>query len=148
MKKRRKKKKEGVIETLTKPFIPEFKFKDVLQVIIGAAILSVPVGFTQETWDLGLTLPLANILGILVLSLLFISMFTYYYYHRRASEKRWTVYVNRVLSTYAVSFLVVAVILGLIQVTPWASDFALAFKRAVIVTFPASLSAAIADTLK
>jgi len=41
----------------------EFQLKDVLQVMIGASILSIPVGFTEETWYLGETLPMANIIA-------------------------------------------------------------------------------------
>jgi uncharacterized membrane protein len=144
----KKRHKEGVIETFAKPFIPEFKLKDVLQVVIGASILAVPIGFTQETWDLGESMPMSNVLGLLMLSLAFVSMFTYYHYHRRTDYKHWEVYVKRVFSTYVFSFLVVAIILGLIQKTPWGIDALLAFKRIVIVTFPASMSGVIADTLK
>jgi len=139
---------KGVIQTLVKPIIPDFKLKDVLQVAIGASILAVPVGFTEETWGLGSSLPTANVLGLLFLSVLFISMFTYYQYHRSAEGKHIHLLLKRIVATYVFSFVVVAIILGLIQRTPWSTDALLAFKRIVIVTFPASMSAAFADTLK
>ena len=138
----------GVIQTLVKPIIPEFRLRDVLQVLIGATVLAIPIGFTQETWDLGITLPLANVFGILLLSVIFISMFTYYQYHRSSEGKHVPSLIKRIVGTYVLSFIVVSLILGLIQVTPWTSDSLLAFKRVVIVTFPASMSAVIADTLK
>ena len=53
---------------------PEFHLKDLLQVIIGASILAIPVGFTEETWRLGENLPMINIIGLLLLSLLFVTL--------------------------------------------------------------------------
>lgn len=127
----------------------EFHPKDLLQVIIGASILAIPVGFTEETWRLGDTLPFINILGIILLSLLFISAFVYYNYHRHHKFKKHAgEFLERVVSTYIFAFLVVAIILTLIERAPWFFDIVLALKRIAIVTFPASMSAAIADVLR
>ena len=129
--------------------IPHFHLKDLLQIIIGASILAIPVGFTEETWHLGDVLPSANVFGIVALSMLFISAFVYYNYHRHHKMKHhWEKYVKRIISTYIFAFLVVALILTLIQRAPWTVDIVLALKRTAIVTFPASMSAAIADVLK
>jgi len=126
----------------------EFHLKDVLQVIIGASILAIPVGFTEETWNLGQTLPLINIIGILLLSLLFISIFVYYNYYENHIKTHWDELIKRIFSTYLFSFIVVAAILTLIQRTPWTTDLLLAFKRSVLVAFPASMSASVADMIK
>jgi len=126
----------------------EFHLKDVLQVIIGASILAIPVGFTEETWKLGESLPLLNVMGFLILSLLFISIFVYYNYYINHLEKHWDEFIKRALATYMFSFIVVAVVLTLIQRTPWSTDWILAFKRIVLVTFPASMSASVADMIK
>ena len=56
--------------------------------------------------------------------------------------------MKRACSTYFISFMVVALLLTLIQRTPWNTDWIIAFKRVVIVTFPASMSAAVADVIK
>jgi uncharacterized membrane protein len=138
--------KQSVLYSLTHH---EFHPKDLLQVMIGASILAIPVGFTEETWELGGQLPLLNIIGLLILSVLFISAFVYYNYHRHHRlRKHWNEFVKRVFSTYVFSFLVVAILLTLIQRAPWATDTILAIKRVIIVTFPASMSAAIADVIK
>lgn len=143
-----KKKVNGnsVISTL----VPhEFNLKDVLQVIIGAAILAIPVGFTEETWKLGVELPLWNVMGFLLLSLLFIGTFVFYNYHHKSHmDASWDEFAKRIAATYIFSFLVVAILLTLIQKAPWITDIALAFKRTILVTFPASMSAAVADTIK
>ncbi len=46
---------------------------DIMQILIGAAVLSVPVGFTEETWKLGENLPFPNVLGLVVLAWVFIA---------------------------------------------------------------------------
>ena len=131
--------------------IVEFHPKDLLQIMIGASILAIPVGFTEETWQLGENLPWLNIIGLLVLSLTFISAFIYYNYHyhrRRPLKKHFSEFVKRVFSTYVFSFLVVAILMTLIQRAPWATDLLIAIKRVIIVAFPASMSAAIADVIR
>lgn len=126
----------------------EFNPKDMLQVIVGAAILAVPVGFTEEAWRLGESLPWLNVLGLMLISLVFIASFVYYNYHTENININKKGFMMRVVFTYIFSFLVVAILLGLIQRTPWAADWALALKRIVIVAFPSSMSAAVADTIK
>ena len=51
-------------------------------------------------------------------------------------------------SIYVFSLVVVGLLLTLIQRCPWGFDNALALKRILIVAFPASMSAAVSDTLK
>ena len=138
-----------IFKKIADPLFHEFHLKDVLQVIIGASILAIPVGFTREVWELGELLPIANIFGFIILSLLFISLFTYYHYHREQGlKKNHKHFTRRVVLTYVLSFFVVAVILVLIQKAPWQTNWILAFKRIALVTFPASMSGTIADAIK
>ena len=64
-----------VLDYALKPLMIEFKPRDVMQVVVGASLLSIPVAFTEETWVLGAELPMANVVGLSVLSLLFIGLF-------------------------------------------------------------------------
>ena len=130
------------------PLTISVKLKDILQIIVGASILAIPVGFTEETWHLAARLPFLNIFLFLLISILFISSFVYYnYYKGHLKEHKWE-FIKRTLVTYGFAFLVVALLLSLIQLAPWGTDAALAFKRVILVTFPASMSAAVADTIK
>ena len=141
--------KKIIFGNLVDPFFHEFHLKDVLQVIIGASILAIPVGFTKEVWELGETLQIINIFGFVILSLLFISLFTYYHYHREQGlKKHHKHFTRRVVLTYVLAFFVVGIILTLIQKAPWQTDWVLAFKRIALVTFPASLSGTLADAIK
>ena len=138
----------NILHKIIAPLMLEFHPRDIFQVIVGASILAVPVGFTEETWQLGGSLPLVNILGLLFLSVLFISLFVYHNYYRRRFAVHKKEFFKRVISTYFFSFLIVALILTLIQRAPWNIDWALALKRIIVVSFPASMSAAVADTIK
>ncbi|MBD3259154.1 DUF2391 family protein [Candidatus Woesearchaeota archaeon] len=131
-----------------RPLMLKFHLRDILQVIVGASILAIPVGFTEETWRLGETLPLFSVLGFLFLSILFMGAFVYYNYYRDHFKEHWPEFVKRVVFTYVFSFLVVTILLFLLQKTPWTTDWAIAFSRIVLVTFPASMSAAVADMIK
>lgn len=138
-----------VIHKFINPLMLEFKPKDFIQIIVGASILAIPVGFTQEVWDLSSTLPDLNILLFFLVSICFISIFVYYNYYRSEHFKNHKIeFLKRVFSTYFLSFLVVGLLLTMIGKAPWTSDLALALKVCTLVTFPASMSAAVADMVK
>lgn len=138
----------NLLQKMMRPLMVEFYFRDLMQVIIGATVLAIPVGFTQEVWDLGYNLPMRNIFALAFISLVFISLFVYYNFYRDHLREHWFEFIKRILTIYLTSFLVVALMLTLIQVAPWQTDHVLAIKRVILVTFPASLSAAIADMIK
>lgn len=139
---------QDILRRATNPLRTEFLLKDLLQVVIGATILAVPVGFSEESWRLADELPAGRIAMLAAISLVFIGGFVYYNYYRGTFAEHWDEYVKRVLSTYLFSLLVVAGLLSVIEVEPWTMDLALAIKRTIIVAFPASMSAVVADTIK
>lgn len=57
-------------------------------------------------------------------------------------------YFKRVIAVYFFSLFVVGLLLTIIQKCPWGVDNVLAIKRILIVSFPASMAAAVSDTLK
>ena len=126
---------------------PRFGYKNLIQVIVGATVLAIPIAFTEETWKLGETLPMLNIFGLFALSLVFISLFAYRNYKKRGIPFLWDDFFVRVAATYVFAFITVSLVMILIQRAPWQADLLLAIKRIIIVTFPASMSAAIADTI-
>jgi len=137
-----------VLDYALKPLMVEFRPRDLMQVIIGAAILAVPVAFTEETWRLGETLPFRNVLILSGVSVLFIALFVYFNFYRFMSRGHAFEYVKRVLAVYFFSLVVVGALLTIIQKAPWTTDVLLAAKRTLIVAFPASMSAAVSDALK
>lgn len=130
------------------PLMVEFRPRDLMQVIVGAAILAVPVAFTEETWNLGESLPMKNTLLLSVLSLLFIAGFVYFNFYRYNFKEHVFEFLKRVICIYFFSLMIVGLILTIIQKCPWGQDNLLALRRIMIVAFPASMSAAVSDTLK
>jgi uncharacterized membrane protein len=140
-----------LIKVLEKPFAPlvEFKAKDIAQVIVGSSIMAIPVGFTQETWEIGASMPALNSIIIFLISLLFISILIYYTTYKHVGGFKHKKHLfRRIIGTYVFSFLVVSIILMLIGKAPWLSNSIVALKRVVLITLPASVSAAIADMIK
>ena len=137
-----------VVQRFIKPLMVEFRLRDVLQTVVGASILAIPAAYTEEAWNLGRDLPLANILAIVFMSVLFISMFVYFNFYKGYIAEYRAQFVLRVVTTYVVSALVVATLLTVIGQAPWGVDNALALKRIVVVAFPASMSATVTDALK
>ena len=136
-----------VIHYAVSPLRVELKRRDLIQIIVGSSILAVPIGFTQETWDLGQSLPVLNIVLLALISLIFISGYVYYNFYRDLIGQYKFDYLKRVLVIYLFSLIVVGLILTIIQVAPWKTDIVLAIKRTIIVGFPASMSAAVSDSI-
>jgi len=137
-----------IISHAITPLMVEFHPRDLMQIIVGASVLAVPVAFTEETWNLGQELPLRNVLLLTLISFIFIASYVYYNFYRFQLRNNLFRYVVRVLSIYLFSLMVVAMLLMIINRCPWQTDALLAIKRVIIVAFPASMSAAISDTIK
>lgn len=137
-----------VISYALKPLMLEFKPRDIMQVLVGSALLAIPVSLTEEAWNLGESLPNNNILLIASISLLLIGVFVYFNFYKVTLKGYVLEFVKRVIGTYLLSLLVVAVILTLLQKCPWGTDNVLAIKRIVIVAFPAAMSGTLSDTIK
>ena len=138
----------NLIHKITKPLMIEFYPRDIMQVIVGATLLAIPVTFTEETWNLGEKLPLLNVSIIGIISLIFIGLFVFYNYYRSHIKSHWTEFIKRVISTYLISIIVVGLILFLIDKAPVGPEWIITLKRIIIISFPASMSAAVADMLK
>jgi uncharacterized membrane protein len=137
-----------IVSYALKPLMLEFKTRDIMQVIVGSALIAIPVSFTEEAWDLGSDLPLVNVLIIAFLSLCFIAIFVYFNMYKVTLKGYVTDFFKRIIGTYLISIIVVALILTLIQKTPWTTDYILAIKRVIIVAFPAAMSGTLSDTIK
>jgi len=137
-----------VVQTVIAPFMVELKPRDIMQIIVGATILAIPVGLTEETWQLAEQLNVNNVLLLGGISIFFISLFVYFNFYRFHLKENAAKYIKRVLATYGLSLLVVGVLLTIIEKCPWGVDNLLAIKRIVITAFPASMAATISDTMK
>lgn len=138
----------NMLHKIMSPLMIEFKFTDVIQVVIGASLLAIPLGLTDEAYAVAHALPTLNAVIISLLSLLFISVFVYYYYYREHLKEHFSEFIKRTLTTYILSFLMVALFLLLIQKISFSDDLGFAIKLTILAAFPASMSAAVADIFK
>jgi uncharacterized membrane protein len=137
-----------IISYALKPLMLEFKPRDIMQVIIGSALLAIPVSLTEEAWNLGESLPIINVSIIAIVSLILVSVFVYFNFYKVTLKGYVTDFIKRVLGTYIISLIVVGLILTVIQKCPWGIDNILAIKRIIIVAFPAAMSGTLSDTIK
>jgi len=127
-----------------KRFLDKINFEDISQIIIGAAVMSVLVAFSEELWRFGKTLPPFNITLLVVLS--FAIQFAYTYYSLfQGVEKRFNLIIFRVLLNYCLTFFTVAIVLFAINRFSISTDVLIGLKRIVVLSFPASLGAVIVD---
>ncbi|MCA1796547.1 MAG: DUF2391 family protein, partial [Geobacteraceae bacterium] len=120
--------------------------EDAAQVAIGAFALAVPVAFSEEAWRLGETLPLQNLLLVFVLSLFFLGLFAYGSVFQARIAHRLPVFLWRIVIAYLLAALVVALVLLALDKLPLFTHTAIAFKRLVIITMPASMGAIVVDS--
>ncbi len=136
-----------IIRQIDIPLKVELRIHDILEIIVGAGILAVPVAFTQEVWDMGATLPWLNTLLLSGISLLLIACFVYYNSYRMSLKMFRKEFFLRVLSIYLLSLIIVGFLLTVVNECPWLTDFDVALKRTLIGAFPAALSATVTDQI-
>lgn len=137
-----------IINYAIKPIMLEFNIRDILQVSIGAALLAIPVSLSEEAWTLAKVLPDLNIILIGCLSIFLICIFVYFNFYKNTLKGYVFDFIKRVIGTYLISVIIVALILTLIQKCPWGIDNLLAIRRIIIVSFPAAMGGTLSDTIK
>ncbi len=126
----------------------KFNRSDIGELIIGANILAFPVAITEEIWDLSESISLINVSFVALFSCIFLSIFIYYHHRKMSEDNIANFEVKRVVATYLVTQLVSAAVLMMLAKLPLLSDPLVAFKRVILVAFPASFSATVVDSLK
>ena len=122
-------------------------FEDIMQVVVGASALAVPVAFSEESWNLGKTLPVYNILFIVVMSLLFINLYSFHSIFQQNIRSRVPSFVFRTLLDYGITLCVVFLVLIALDRMPLLSEPVIAIKRIFVLSFPASMGAVVVDSL-
>jgi uncharacterized membrane protein len=94
-----------------------------MQIIVGSSVLAVPIAFTEETWNLGISLPTSNVVALWGMSVVFIAAYVYFNFYRELFRQFTFDYLGRVILIYLLSLAEVGVLLTIIQKAPWAMDF-------------------------
>ena len=125
-----------------------FRINDLSEIIVGSVVLAFPVAITEEVWNLGAALPLASSVIIVFSSMIFIAWFVYHAYYQSVMETHWKDLLARTLTTYAITLLISALILTVLNQFPLMTDSAAAINRMILVALPASFCATVVDSLR
>lgn len=139
----------NLMHKVIKPVMFEVYPRDVMQLIVGATLLSTPVALTEEVWQLGKVLPMEKIFLLALLSMTFTSLFVYYNFYRNNIKDHFLEFIKRIVLVYVISLTISFIVLHLFHQAPLGGpSWIVTLKRMVIVAFPASMSAAVADMIK
>ncbi|MCY1633545.1 DUF2391 family protein [Marinifilum sp. D737] len=119
--------------------------EDIIQVIVGSSALTIPVAFSEESWRLSETLPTLNLIVIVLLSLLFINIYSFQGIFQGHIKHRLQHFLFRTLIDYGLTFIVVFIILFALNRMPILEEPLIAIKRIIILSFPASMGGVIVD---
>ncbi len=119
--------------------------EDIIQVTIGASALTIPVAFSEESWKLSESLPTLNLIVLILLSLFFINIYSFQGIFQGQIKHRLSHFVLRTIIDYIITFLVVFIILFALNRMPILEEPLIAFKRIIILSFPASMGGVIVD---
>lgn len=125
--------------------IKNFNVEDFSQISIGAFALAVPVSFSEEAWRIGETLPFANLLLVILLSITFLAMYAYHSVFQASIKYRVSAFILRIGLAYIITGVIVALILIAINKFPLLSDPLLALRRLLVIMMPASIGAIVVD---
>lgn len=120
--------------------------EDIVQIAIGAFALAVPISFTEEAWEISITLPFYNLLLVFVLSMVFLGIYAYYSVFQKQVSKRYDIFILRIFIAYFISALVVALVLLALNKLPIIDEPVIALKRLILIAMPASMGAIVVDS--
>ena len=121
-------------------------FEDIIQIVVGASALSVPIAFSEESWRLSETLPIQNIFILIFLSLLFINLYSFQSIFQGNVQYRIFTFLARTILVYFITLCVVFTVLIALNRMPIMSEPIVAIKRIIILSFPASMGGVVVDS--
>ena len=136
------------ISHIINPLMVELKPRDILQIFVGAFLVSAPLCFTEEVWQLSISLKSANVFALGGVSLVTVALFIYFNFYRFKLKGHLANYFKRTLATYLITASSIVLILTLIDKFPINETPFIAVKRVIIIGFPALFGAVISDYLK
>jgi len=130
------------------PLMVELKPRDILQIFVGAFLVSAPLCFTEEVWTLSVELKKSNVYALGFISTITVALFIYFNFYRYRLKGNVVEFAKRVFATYAITASSIVLILLLIDKFPFEASPFIAIKRVIIIGFPALFGAVISDYLK
>lgn len=135
------------ISHIINPLMVELKPRDILQIFVGAFLISAPLCFTDEVWQLSINMKDLNVFMLTIVSIVTVTLFIYFNFYRFKLKGNLIEFVKRISATYLITALSVILILFLIDKLPIETPY-IAFKRVLIISFPALFGAVLSDYIK
>lgn len=126
----------------------ELKPRDILQIFVGAFLIATPLSFTEEVWQLSISLKRQNVYALGFVSLITATLFIYFNFYRYKLKGHVIEFVKRIFATYFITVSSIILLLMLIDKFPFHDEPYVAIKRVIIIGFPALFGAVISDYLK
>jgi len=136
------------ISQVINPIMVELKPRDILQIFAGSFLVASPLSFTEEIWQLSISLNKYNVYALGLLSLVISALFIYLNFYRYRIKGHFLNFIKRILATYFISASSVILLLLLIGKFPVMETPFVALKRVIIIGFPTIFGAIISDYLK
>lgn len=136
------------ISQVINPLMVELRPRDILQIFVGSFLVAAPLSFTEEVWQLSISLKKMNVFFLGIISLVTSALFIYFNFYRFKMKGNVAQYIKRVLATYVISISSIVLILLLIDKLPIMDSPYVAIKRVTIIGFPTIFAAVISDYLK
>lgn len=136
------------ISQVINPMMVELRPRDILQIFVGSFLVASPLCFTEEIWQLSISLKRSNVYALGGISLLVSALFIYFNFYRNRLKGNIAEFVKRFLATYIISISSIILILALIDKLPFDESPYVAIKRVIIIGFPTIFAAVIADYIK
>lgn len=136
------------ISQVINPLMVELTLRDVLQIFVGAFLIAAPLSFTEEIWDLSISLKRTNAYALALISVTVATLFIYFNFYRYKLKGNIINFVKRVFLTYLITIGCISLLLLLIDKLPFQESPFVAFKRVIIIGFPAIFGAVLSDYLK
>ncbi|MFT5702799.1 MAG: putative membrane protein [Rickettsiales bacterium] len=124
-----------------------FNWEDASQIVVGAFALSVPIAFSEEAWNAGESLPMVNLLLVILLTISFLGFYAYQGIFQHNIKARILMFIFRIVAAYLITLVVVALVLLSLNKFHIMTDSITAIKTVVIISMPASIGAIIVDSI-
>jgi uncharacterized membrane protein len=136
------------LSQIMNPLMVELKPRDILQIFVGAFLVSAPLCFTEEVWTLSIELKKENVYALGSISVVTVALFIYFNFYRYRIKGHVAEFLKRMAATYLITASSIVLILVLIDKFPIQAEPYVALKRVIIIGFPALFGAVISDYLK
>ncbi|MCB0342298.1 MAG: DUF2391 family protein [Pseudobdellovibrionaceae bacterium] len=136
------------ISNIINPLMVELKPRDVLQLFVGAFLIAAPLCFTEEVWNLSVSLKNMKVYYLALVSFVVTTLFIYFNFYRSRLRGNIINFIKRIIATYVITASSVVLLLFLIDKFPIREAPIITIKRVIIISFPALFGAVLSDYLK